>query len=317
MEKREPTIRSRELGDGMRAAMDRARLNGVRTAQRLGWSKSKLSRMLLGTRGVSPGDLAAFFEVCAVTEDERDRMFKLCAEMRVPGWFRVHEARLPARLRTVIDHELQASTITEFSLNALPALLRTDDYARALIAAKVTVEPEEAEERLVARSARRQRLKTDSSLNTVFYLHEFALRLPVGDGEVMSDQLHDLLRMSVRDHITVRVVPAAAGAHAGLGGGFRLLEFLDFKPVVHLAHELSWQFLDRPGEVTAYRAVVDALDRVALEPDESRVLIADIAVAAYGGGLSLAEVGGLEQGNPLTDRGLPVEEPGGEVPGAG
>jgi len=37
------------------------------------------------------------------------------------------------------------------------------------------------------------------------------LRLPVGDSMVMSEQLHHLLRMSVRPYLSLRVVPAADG----------------------------------------------------------------------------------------------------------
>ena len=44
-----------------------------------------------------------------------------------------------------------------------------------------------------------------------FYLHEFALRLPVGGPVVMVEQWEHLLRMSRRSYLTLRVVPAALG----------------------------------------------------------------------------------------------------------
>ncbi|WP_018686804.1 helix-turn-helix domain-containing protein [Actinokineospora enzanensis] len=284
MDKREPTIRSRELGEGMRAAMARARLNGVQTARKLGWSKSKLSRMFLGTRGVTPSDLTAFFEVCEVSGEERDRLQNLCAEMRVPGWFRQQESRLPPRLRRLIDHELHAAAIAEFAPVLIPELLRTDDYARSVLRSSVTVSQDEAEDRLIARHARQQRLKTDETLACTFYLHEFALRLPVGDASVMSDQLHELLRLSVRSNVEIRIVRASRGVHAGAAGAFRMTEFPDFRPVVHLEAEVTGFFLERTDEIEAYRAVLSSLGLIALDAAASRELIADLAIELYANG---------------------------------
>jgi len=43
---RGPAIRSRELGDGLRGAMQQAGLNGKQAAHLLGWSPSWVSRLL-------------------------------------------------------------------------------------------------------------------------------------------------------------------------------------------------------------------------------------------------------------------------------
>jgi len=46
MRDREPTVRSRELGEGLRRAMERARLTGKQVAHQLDWSPSWVSRLL-------------------------------------------------------------------------------------------------------------------------------------------------------------------------------------------------------------------------------------------------------------------------------
>ena len=51
----------------------------------------------------------------------------------------------------------------------------------------------------------------------------------------MSDQLHHLLRMSVRSYLTLQVVPAALGAYTAMTGAFTLMEFAEFKPVAYTA----------------------------------------------------------------------------------
>ncbi len=54
----EPTVRSRELGEGLRRAMEQARFNGRQAAHQLGWSPSWVSRLLSGKRGGSALDVA-------------------------------------------------------------------------------------------------------------------------------------------------------------------------------------------------------------------------------------------------------------------
>ena len=98
---REPTIRSRELGDGLRRAMQKAGLNGKQAAHLLGWSPSWVSRLLSGKRGATELDVAAFLGVCRIKGLERDRLLVLCQEQHTPGWFQQHGSRLPKQLMTL------------------------------------------------------------------------------------------------------------------------------------------------------------------------------------------------------------------------
>ena len=111
--------------------------------------------------------------------------------------------------------------------------------------------------------------------------HEFVLRLPVGGPVAMSDQLHHLLRMSVRSYLTLRVVPASLGAHAATAGSFKLMEFAEFKPVAYLESETSSLFLEKPEETRAYQRILGALAGTALGEGESRELIATLATELY------------------------------------
>ena len=86
MAHREPTIRSRELGDGLRQAMEQAGLTGKQAAQTLGVSPSFVSMLLSGKRGASELDIAAFLGVCRVKGPERDRLLALCREQDTPAW---------------------------------------------------------------------------------------------------------------------------------------------------------------------------------------------------------------------------------------
>ncbi|MDQ3276566.1 MAG: helix-turn-helix domain-containing protein [Actinomycetota bacterium] len=284
MPHREPTIRSRELGDGLRQAMEQARLTGKQAAQMLSWSPSFVSLLLSGKRGASEVDIAAFLGVCRAKGPERDRLLALCREQDTPGWFQQHGSRLPKQLVTLIDHENKAVTISDFEATVVPGLLQTGEYARAVISRVVNVPPEEVDERVAARLARQSLFSRDCPARFTFYLHESVLRTPVGGPAVMAEQLHHLQRMSARSYLTLRVVPVALGAHAAMTGAFRLMEFAEFKPVAYLEGETSSLFLEKPEETAAYRRILGALADTALREGQSQELIAAVATELYADG---------------------------------
>jgi transcriptional regulator with XRE-family HTH domain len=284
MPHREPTIRSRELGDGLRQAMERAGLTGKQVAQTLGVSPSMVSMLLTGKRGTSEVDVAAFLGVCRAKGPERDRLLALCREQDTPGWFQQHGSRLPKQLMTLIDHENKAVAISVFEATVVPGLLQTGEYARAVISRIVNVPPEEVQDRVAARLARQSLFSRDRPARFTFYLHESVLRLPVGGPAVMAEQLRHLRRMSTRSYLTLRVVPVALGAHAAMTGAFHLMEFTEFKPVAYLESETSSLFLERPEEIQAYRRILRALADTALGEGQSRELIAAVATGLYADG---------------------------------
>ncbi len=277
MPHREPTIRSRELGDGLRQAMEQAGLTGKQAAQMLSWSPSFVSLLLSGKRGASEVDIAAFLGVCRAKGPERDRLLALRREQDTPGWFQQHGSRMPKQLVTLIDHENKAVAISDFQPMVVPGLLQTGEYARALIRETGNVPPDEIDDRVAARLARQCLFSRDYPARFTFYLHEFALRLPVGGPAVMAEQLHHLLRMSRRSYLTLRVVPAARGGHAGIAGAFMLMEFAEFKPVAYLDSETACLFLERPEEIAAYQRILGVLAKTALGEGQSTELIAALA----------------------------------------
>jgi transcriptional regulator with XRE-family HTH domain len=275
------TIRSRELGDALRLAMERANLSGKRAAQVLDWSETKVSRMLTGRQTVRESDVAALLALCLVTGDEKERLLELAREYDRRGWLQQYGASLPEQLQTLINHETRAIEITDFEAIRVPGLLQTSDYAQALIERVATVPPNGVEDRVRARMARQGLFSLDRPPRCTFYLHEVVFSLPVGGSAVMSEQMHHLLRMSVRSYITVRVIPAAFGAHAGTAGACRLMEFSEVKPVVYVEELTAGHFLEEPVEIAAYRKTFTALANCALDERESQDRIADLAVRLY------------------------------------
>ena len=281
MQDHEPTVRSRELGEGLRRAMEHAGLTGKQVAKLLDLSPSWVSRLVSGKRNVTAVQVSAFLAVCRAPSAERDRLLGLCEYQHTPGWFQQHGSRLPLQLVTLIDHENIAVAINDFEQTMVPGLLQTGDYARALISEAGTVPADEIDDRVAARLARQSLFSRDHPARFTFYLHEFVLRLPIGGPAVMADQLQQLERISLRPYLTLRVMPAALGGHAAINGSFRLMEFAEFKPVAYLESGTSSLFLEKPAETQAYRRILGALAEAALDEGQSRELIATLATELY------------------------------------
>src|SRR5262249_53592557 len=157
-EDREPTVRSRELGDGLRRAMQNAGLTGKQVAKLLDLSPSWVSRLISGKRNVTAVQASAFLAVCRAPSAERERLLQLCEDQHTPGWFQQHGSRLPLQLVTLIDHENKAVTISDFQSTVVTGLLQTGDYTRALIREAGTLPPDEIDDRVAARLARQSLL---------------------------------------------------------------------------------------------------------------------------------------------------------------
>jgi transcriptional regulator with XRE-family HTH domain len=281
MRDREPTIRSRELGERLRGALHDAGLNGTQAAHQLGWSASRVSRLLSGKRGGTEVDVSAFLAVCGVKGKERDRLLELCREQNTPGWLQQHGSSLPNYLVTLVAHEKKATEIGDFQGIVLPGLLQTGDYARAVIKRSASIPVSEIENRVASRLARQSLFSRERPPTCTYFIPESVVRLPVGGAAVMSDQLNHLLRMSARPCLTLRVVPLSIGAHPGMGGSFILMEFAEFRPVVYLESATSSLFLEKREEIDTYRHILVAMRESALREEESRELIADVATSLY------------------------------------
>lgn len=282
MRHRETTVRSRELGAGLRRLLDTAGLSGSEAARQLGWSQSELSRLLSGKRTVDELELATVLGACRANRATRAHLLHLCREANKRGWWQQHGSRLPKQLRTLIDHEEAAISIGDYQASFLSGLLQTSDYARAVISRVVNVPEDEVDDRVASRLARQNLLSREDGARYTFFMHEFVLRLPVGGAVVMSDQLHHLLRMSVRPAISLRVVPTEFGAHAGVAGSFTFMEFSEINPVIYLESETSTLFLEEPEESAAYRRILESLADTALSERQSAQLIRNLAVELYG-----------------------------------
>ncbi|MCP2245014.1 Helix-turn-helix domain-containing protein [Lentzea aerocolonigenes] len=275
MPKRFSTARGREFGDGLRAAIAATGMTSRAVAELVGWQEAKVSDLVNGKGGATELELAVLLGVCRTPPDEREHLLALFRATNVKGWLQEHGAAEPILPRTLIHHEAIAKSLVSWQPLVVHGLLQIPDYTRAVVEASANVPDDEVEERVAARAVRKKALR--SQLKATFYLHESVLRTPVGGEEVMRAQLEHLAQVSMRPYVVVRVVPTSIGAHAGHSGPFSLLRFHKIEPVVFVESENASLIIESPLPLKSYDAVVESLARTALDEEQSRSLIKDIA----------------------------------------
>jgi transcriptional regulator with XRE-family HTH domain len=275
MDTRKLTARARTLGAELRSWRERAGLEGLQVARRLNWSPAKVCNIESGRRGVSEVDAAMYLACCRTPGSDIKQILAFFHEQQ-DYWIQPHGEQLSDRLLSLITLETTATAIKTFELAFIPGLLQTEDYARALMAG-AGLAPDSIAHRVRARRDRQTLLRRYHPPRCTFFIHESALRLPVGGDAIMNDQLLHLVFASTRPQVCVRVVPLAAGPHPGVGGAFTLLENDAVKPVVYVEHPTASLFFDDGECLRWYRKALDKLATMALDAEQSRSWLANMA----------------------------------------
>jgi hypothetical protein len=272
---RRSTVRGREFGDAIRALLRAADLTNRAAADLLGWQEAKVSELVNGKEGTTDVDLAKLLGLLRTPPDEFDHLMALHHETTIRDWLQPTKSGMTDRARTLREHEKIASDITGWSMNVVHGLLQVAEYARHVGQALAKVGKDDLQAYVDTRIAR-QKAVLDGYRTVTIFMHENAIRLPVGGPEVMAEQLHHLLRLSVRPYLVIRFVPTAFGPHAGLAGDFDLLKFKKIPPLVYVESEGANVFLEDQPSVGLYDTVLESLERTALDEAQSRKLITDI-----------------------------------------
>jgi transcriptional regulator with XRE-family HTH domain len=175
----------------------------------------------------------------------------------------------PRWFREFVEYEREATSIREFNALAVPGLLQTEDYARALIRVGRPRDSEDEVKLHVATRIERQEVLNRSKPPMLWaVVDEAVLRRPVGGPVVFRSQLAHLTKVARSPGVVLQVMPFSAGAHAALGE-FILLGLGDGRTVAYTESVESASLSEQAGEVEAFELVFDMIQAVALSPEAS------------------------------------------------
>ena len=275
-----PTVRRRRLGLELRRLRDGLDLKIEDVVNPLGWSTSKLSRIETGRIGIRVADLERLLDLYGMrAEPMRSELVALARQTRQRGWWQAYGDTLGHAYQTIIALEGEASAIHTYEALAVPGLLQTPAYARALIAAAGTdrhLNPDQVDTLVAARMARQSRLSRDAPPRLIAVIDEAGLRRQVGNADVMRNQFRYLAEMNRMPTVAVHVLPFAAGAHTGMDGAFTIFEFEQDPHIVHTEGKTGAVVLDRIEDLDTYKQAFRALLDVALDAEESVEFLAKL-----------------------------------------
>ncbi len=278
-------VRRRLLGAALRKYRESVGYGIEDAARVLDCDRSKISRIETGHRGITAVTLRQLLTEYGVPAPEQEALVALAYYGHEDGWWRPYRDVLSAAGADLVLLEAAATEILAFQSQAIPDLLQTEEYARALAGADPAYSDEEERALAVKVKLIRQAIvlgERRAHLEAV--LAEGAVRQMVGGPEVMRRQLRRLANLGTGSDVavgdvTVQVLPFDAGAHSVAGtGAMTVLRFGDVPGIgmVHLGGLRGGASLDSPDDLARYTRAFALLRATALPPEASVQLLRDM-----------------------------------------
>ncbi|MEV5505812.1 helix-turn-helix domain-containing protein [Streptomyces orinoci] len=273
------TERQRRLGAELRKVRTAAGVSPEHIAGLLGVDRGKISNFESGLRPISPERVRTWVCNCDCSDDRYANALVDMARPQARGWWEKYRGRLPAGLLDIAELEANSVRMRVSQSVHIPGLLQTRDHARSLFEVVLPRLPsQDTELRMALRMERQRILMTDPAPELVAIIHEAALRMRFGGRKVARAQLEHVLSMAERPNITVLALPVEAGAFPGAGQAIFYAEAgapqLD---TVQLDSSHGPEFLHGAAQLAKYRAHLDWMEKLSLNPRDSRDFIRDIA----------------------------------------
>jgi transcriptional regulator with XRE-family HTH domain len=271
---KKPPFRRRRLGKRLRELREAAGLSLDDAADRLDKSRTAMFRI---EKGETRADVHLIRSIMDVYDRFEEGLLDAARVAMKPSWFTAYGVQDMG----YIDVETEASRVCTCPAMALPGLLHTEAYIRALFErVHRRRSPRQIDNDVKVRLIRKQRLTSeDNPLELFALVDEAALLREFGGPEVMREQLLHLVEMSALPTVTLQVLPLRGGPPNAMDGPFTLLTFPDPDEPDLLYHEYLTGALhiEDEDEVGEARLVFDMLCGEALSPTESVALIERLA----------------------------------------
>lgn len=250
------------------------------TAEQLGWSKTKLSRIETAQRRVTVPETQRLLDLYGITGARRQALTRFARTARQRDWWDTEPLRTD--YATYVGLEAEAEALSCYSMGVIHGLLQTEDYARNVIkAALMRFKPPTEIERRVAVRMNRQAILTEREQPLRFWsiIDEAVLRRICGSQEIMRAQFDRLLKLTELPNVMLQVMPATSGVHPGVAGSFSIVQFPEhyFPNVVYVENVTGALYIEDEDHVHTHTLAFEQMQTTALNPDETTTLLTRLA----------------------------------------
>ncbi|MFE9927270.1 helix-turn-helix domain-containing protein [Streptomyces sp. NPDC005774] len=182
----------------------------------------------------------------------------------------VGKAHYPAFFRDAARLEADAQELFLYAMQAVPGLLQTEEYTRALLAMRRPLLDEATiEQRVAARLSRQEVFGSWPSPLTSFVIEEAVLHKPFGGAEVLRGVLENILLVGHKRNVEIQVMPNDREDNAGVDGPFTLITPKKGDQIAYLEVQGRSILVTDRDEVRAISARYGIIRSQALAPRES------------------------------------------------
>ena len=268
------------LGRRLRHLREARNLHFEDAAVQVGMARATLWRMEKGDVRCrcKPGDVERLAQLYAADEQATAPLLELAEGARGHSWVTVFRGLLPEVVEAYTDLEGYASRIRCYASTAIPELLQTEEYAKAMIAASGDLSEVDVRTQTYIRLKRQAVVYgRNSAVELSFVLDEAVYNRHDEKPDMMLGQVRRIIECADLPNVTIQLMPFRAGVYPGLdAGSFSILDFpqndeYGSPPTTVYVNRLGEQLLlNKPTEVEAYEACWTEIQSRALDKPASQ-----------------------------------------------
>jgi transcriptional regulator with XRE-family HTH domain len=255
----ETTDGMKSFGAALRAFRDRAGMSREALADKVGYSVHQLASVEHGRRFPSR-------KLVDRADDELDaggillEAYKPLKRQRgLASWFHGWS-----------ETEEEAHALFAYECRAIPGLLQSEGYARALFENHLPPLTEEQIETRTAARLERQRLLRDKP-NTAFgfIIEQAVLERRIGGADVTRELIDHILECAKLRNVEIQVMPRQSEKHAGSGGAMYLAETPDHEWLGYVEGQECSMLVADPKQVSVLKHRYGKMRAQALSQEDS------------------------------------------------
>ena len=242
--------------------------------ERAGMDRAKLGSLT----GYSASTIASFEQARRIPPpkfiDQADELLDAGGVLRASKE-EVARAQYPAFFRDAAKLEAEAVELHVYADQAVPGLLQTEEYARAVFAMwRPLLDEEIIEQRVAARLARQEIFdRQPAARRSALSSRSPFCGVRSVDGQCMRGQLEQLLLIGERRNVEIQVMPLDREEHAGLAGPFTLIETKEGRRIAYVEVQVTAACYTERKQVRELEAQYGILRAQALTPRESLAVV--------------------------------------------
>jgi transcriptional regulator with XRE-family HTH domain len=265
-----------EFADRLSRLREQADMAGKDLAATLSWNASKVSKIETGKQTPSDEDLVAWLGALGTDDELAERMRDELRDLRISqaAWKRQLRTGHRARQEQDAVEELGAKVIRVVDVMAVPGILQTPEYARAILTSQAdllglpTTDIDDA----VRARVQRQQILYEPGRRIEILVAEAAFGMAVCSPTDMLIQIDRLRSVIGLPGVRFGILPLWAQLPNLLPHGYWIVDDEVFVELVHAESRIA-----DPDEVAIYTELTDRLWTVAAEQGDAHALLTRVA----------------------------------------